>query len=72
MLLPENFLHLGVRLHMDIRGFLDLINQVLRHRRGKGWAAHEHDHPPRIFGEIHRRLAGGIRPADNIDVFALA
>ncbi len=38
------------------------------HGRFQRRAADEHDHRAGVPGEVHRRLPGGVRPADDVDL----
>ena len=57
----------GVADH-NVGGRLDLSDQVVRHRLGQGGAPHHHGDPGRVPGQVDRGLAGGVGPADHIDL----
>ena len=61
-----------VRPHVDVRQRRELLDEVVRHRPLDRRAAHEHRHLPRVAGEVHGRLAGGVRRADDRDVLLRA
>ncbi len=50
---------------------LELVDQVLRHRRRERRTAHEHDYSTRVPRKVHRGLSRTVRAADNIDVLIL-
>ena len=64
--------HAALAPHFDVRGLLDLLDQVVRHRGGQRFAANQHDHLARKFGKMHGRLARGIRAADDVYGLTLA
>ena len=45
--------------------FFELVDQVLRHRSRERRTTHQHHHAARIPREIHCRLSGAIRAADD-------
>ena len=49
----------------------DLVDQILRHALFQRAAAHHQGHGAGVVGEEHRRLAGGVAGADQVDVLAL-
>src|SRR5437763_232917 len=56
----------SLRPNIDVGRFLDLLDQVVRHGAGERVAAHEHNYLFGEFGEMHSRLAGGARSADDV------
>ncbi len=61
----------GARAHVDVRQRGELRDQVVRHRLLER-AAGEHRDPARVLAEVHGRLAGRVRSADDDDVLVLA
>ena len=66
------FHHRRIEFDLDVRRLLQLVDQVLRHRSCERWATHQHHHSSRILREVHRRLSGAIRAADDEYVFVFA
>lgn len=60
-------MHTGVRDDLDVRALGDTVDQVLRHLVTQGLLATNEDlHPALgIVREVHSRLTGGIRTADD-------
>ena len=65
-------LHFGAGADGDLGVLLDLLDQVVRHRRLQRRGAHHDGHRFGLAGQVHRGLAGRIRPADHVDLFVLA
>src|SRR6266436_1379560 len=64
--------HARPRPYFDVRRFLNLFNQVVRHRDGERDSAHQHHHLLRKLRKVHGGLAGGIRASDDVHGFAFA
>src|SRR5580704_12305009 len=62
----------GLWPNIDVGGFLNLLDQVVRHGAGQRLAADQHDHLAGKLREMHGRLAGGIRATDNVYGLPLA
>ena len=62
----------SLRPNINVGRFLNLLDQVVRHGAGERVAAHEHNYFFGEFGEMHSRLPGGVRSADDVHGFALA
>ena len=58
--------HLGPEAHSDVGRAFDLPHQVVRHPFVERLSPHHERHPPGVFGQVQRRLAGGVRAADDI------
>src|SRR5262249_5414887 len=65
-------LNFGTGAHPDVGLRLDLLDQVVRHRRLQRRATHDDGHRVRLAGQVHRGLAGRVGPADHVDLFVLA
>ncbi len=63
---------LGAGLDGDIRGRLNLVDQVLRHTAGKRFASNQHVDMTGIAGEVHRSLTCRVGASDNVDGLLLA
>src|SRR6516225_12370760 len=72
MFVAVDFRDFGVGPDFDVGRFLDLINEVLRHRSGERLATDEHDDFFGLGGKVNRRLAGGVCTTNDVDGFALA
>src|SRR5206468_3551587 len=48
------------------------VDQVLRHAPCQRLGSYEHVNLPRVTGEMHRGLSGGVRSAHQINVFVRA
>ena len=57
---------LGPEAHVYVGRAFDLPHQVVRHPLVERLGSHHERHPPGVFGEVERRLAGGIRAADDV------
>src|SRR3990170_11520 len=57
----------GVQTDIDVLGGLYLPYQVVGHAGFEGVAAHDQRDPGGVLGEVHRRLPGGVRAADDVD-----
>ena len=51
---------------------VDLLDQVVRHRRRQGRAAHQQGDRLGVPGQVHGGLPGGVGAADDVHVLALA
>src|SRR5215471_1571155 len=72
MFVAVDFGDFGVWPDFDVGRFLDLVNEVLRHRSGERFAADEHDDFFGLCGKVNRRLAGGVGATNDVDSFPLA
>src|SRR5208337_3842553 len=57
---------------LNVRGLLDLVNQILRHGAGERIATDKDHDALGVLGEIHRGLTGGVRSAYHVNDLALA
>ena len=63
---------LGAGAHRDVLDLLELLDQVVGHRRLQRRPPHQQRHGLGVPGEEHRGLARRVRAADDVDVAALA
>ena len=61
---------LGADPDVELRRRLDLVHEVLRHPRVERLRPHDERDAPGVPGEVQRRLAGGVRAADDVDLAA--
>src|SRR5579863_644112 len=72
MRVAMHFCHTRVTPQLNVGCFLNLVDQILRHRGGEPFPAHENNHPVSVLGKIHRSLTGGVRTADHVNDLTLA
>src|SRR5580704_7699877 len=70
-LVSMEFGNAGVSPYLNIGSLLDLVDQILGHRRGEAVTAYQKHNFFGIPGKVHRGLAGGICTANDVDNFAL-
>src|SRR6266508_708025 len=63
--------HLGAQADRDVRGRLDLLDQVVRHAGAQGVLQSQDGHRGGVPGQVDGRLAGGVPGADHEHVLAL-
>ena len=67
---PRGGHHFAVELDADVRNRAHLLDQVLRHAFLEPVGANEERHLTGKAREVHRRLAGGVGPTDDVHVLA--
>ena len=61
---------LGADPDVDVRGRLELTDEVVRHARLERRRAHDEREAPRVPREMERRLPGRVRAAEDVDLLA--
>ena len=68
MLLAVHLCDASVGPYLDVRSFLDLIDQVLRHCGRQSVSADQYDNAFSVLGKIHRRLARRVARSHDMDI----